>query len=569
MSTNNLYLQKLDITLNDWNDRIKEAFEKQRKNNEIDVSNKHLSELEKIEQKEFKKYTEAYSPFPFFLYAYKNGVSDIAIIGRVDWDSEVQMKIDWIWATEFTFHRDKHILYVNAIKNWLEKWSWNIKPENQRIPQDWKWVLHILKKNDKGEIELEKTIQLRIATAPQHIKDSKGNPLETVVIRLLGWSKIIWLENGWFNKFDYQKIISLKHLKKGLILISWPTGSGKSTTLFSFIKQLNDWTKRIYTLENPVEIDVPWISQFDVQPKEDIPDDDEITFNFERGKKFLMRWAWDVILIWEIRDYTTAISAVQMADTWHITLATLHTNSAIGTISRYLWFESWGKNSRTIEKTTLVELLKYVSAQMLPPKLCHHCKRKVKDIRKEIETLEKEKKELNTLQLTYKEMLKELDVQKEIIIREFTRNNIKKIFWNIWKEKVELLIENSYLQNLKGCEKCTINPHKDKIHPRSWYKGVQLINETVIFDNAITKEILKPDFSKEKLLSYLVDKRPLLPKEDRYAIKEDKQHFFTMYQDALFKALLPKSALDKVMNNQEHSHLISLLEAKEHWYVEI
>ena len=566
----NIFLQKLKIKLNNDNSLIKETFEKQRKENELDIVNKTLSPLDKIDPREFKKYTESFSPYPFFLYAYKNWASDIAIIWNVDWDSEVQMKIDWIWSTEFTFHKDKHILYINAIKNWLEQGSWNVKPENQRIPQDWKWVFYILNEDDKtGKTFLEKTIQLRFASAPQHIKDSNWNPIETAVIRLLWGSKLISLENGWFNKFDYQKTISLKHLKKGLILISWPTGSWKSTTLFSFIKQLNDWTKRIYTLENPVEVDVPWISQFDVQPIEDISDDDEITFNFGRWKNFLMRWAWDVILIWEIRDYVTAISWVQMADTWHITLWTLHTNSAIGTISRYLGFESGWKNSRSVEKTTLVELLKYVSAQMLPPQLCHHCKKKVKDLRLEIETLEKEWKVLSPFQLHYKEMLKELDVQKEIIIREFSRNNIKKLFWNISEEKITALIENSYFQNLEGCDKCSVNPHSDKINPRSWYKGVQLINETLIFDNVISKEILKPDFSKEKLLSYLLDKRPVLPKTDRYAITEDKQHFFTMYQDALFKSLLPKNFLQKIMPNSENANLISLLDAKEHGYVEI
>jgi len=558
----NVYLEKMKLTLWQTNEEIKNNFEQKRKENEIDVSKVEKNPIDRIDPEEFKKYSESFSPYPFFLYAYKNWASDLKFLAIPNGNTKVQMKIDWIWSNEFEFHQEKHILYVNATKNWLVKGSWNVNTENQRIPQDWKWVFHVL----KWDKTLEKTIQLRAAFAPQHISDKYQNPLESVVIRLLWWAVKLLLENSWFSKYDYEKITSLKYMKKWLILISWPTGSWKSTTLFSFIHQLNDWTKNIYTLENPVEFDVPWITQLDVQPIEDIPDNDEITFNFERWKKFLMRWAWDAILVWEIRDYTTALTAVQMADTWHITLWTLHTKSAIATISRYLWFESWGKNSKSIERVSLIELLQYVSAQMLPPKLCPHCKIKVKDI--PLDSKWKVNTWNSVFDKVYLDMLHELSAQNKIIKKEFLHNNIKKILPWINEKTIDALIQNSCLPNLKGCNKCNINKNESVINPRSWYKGVQMINESLIFDSYVTDLLLDDNFKKENLLDNLLNVRPLLPSNDKNSIKEKKQFFFTMYQDALFKALLPLSNLKNVMWNVDNANVISLLDAKIHWYIE-
>ena len=579
----NISIKKLNLTLDSENNNIVDVFKQKKKENEMDVNSLPKNPIDRLDPEEFKKYSETYSPYPFFLFAYINWASDLKILAMPTWDSLVQFKIDWIWSNEFSFNREKHILYINSIKNWLIKWSWNATPENQRIPQDWKGVLHLLNENK----ELVNTIQLRAAFVPQHLTDFTQNPLETAVIRLLGWEKKLLLENSWFNSFDYEKIISLKYMKKWLILISWPTWSWKSTTLFSFINQLNDWTKNIYTLENPVEFDVPWITQIDINPIEDISDSDEITNNFERGKKFLMRWAWDVILIWEIRDYVTALAAVQMGDTWHITLWTLHTKSAIDTISRYLWFESWGKNSKNIDRTVLIELLQYVSAQMLPPKLCKHCKVKVSKIRKELiekSNLDIENKEklINNKEYKikkhlflsdafykiYSDMIRELDIQKDVIKKEFTKNNIKKIF-NFDDKTLDYLIENSCFPNLHWCEKCNINKNTDFINPRSWYKWVQMINESLIFDSYITDLLLDKNFNKKSFLDNLLMKRPILKKWENWYIKERKNNFFTMYQDALFKALLPEKNLKNVMTKITDNNLISLLDAKIHWYIEV
>lgn len=548
---NNSFLDKIKINLNSSNEEIKKHFLEIKKENELDKDTREQNDLSRIPKEEFKKYSETFSPYPFLMFAYNNWASDIQFLAT-DKETEIRFKIDWIWSTEFKIHRDNHILYVNALKNWLVKWSWNVSPENQKIPQDWKWIFYILKKENNHEVLLEKTIQLRFASAPQQYTDSNWSILETIVVRLLWGTKLIKLEDSWFSYFDLEKLRTLRNLKKWLILISWPTGSWKSTTLFNYIHWVNDWTKNIITFENPIEFDVPGVVQLDIKPIEDISDDDEITFNFERWKNFAMRAAPNVALVWEIRNFQTALAWVQLSSTWHITLATLHTNSTISTISRYIWFKD--KKWNSIDKFDFISLLKYVSAQMLSPKLCPHCKIKVKDI------------QTNTwnelYDFEYKEMAKEIKIQKTIVKREILKPNVKMLLNGINEETVDKLIENSYLPNLHWCKHCTLS-EENKIHPRAWRKWVVMLNESLIFDEYVLDILMNSkEISEKEVLQKITEERPLLPKEHPHAIKEKSQFFFTLYQDALLKALLPINNLKGIMETKE-SNLISILDAKE------
>lgn len=616
---------RLELTVNSTPEEIKEYFNKEYKELEDSLPN-FENKKQQIDEEEMIKYVEEFSPYPFFLYAYVNWASDITFTAYPADSSEkedhisddktrVSFKIDWYWFTVFEINRELHNQYINAIKNWALKWSWNTKTENQKISQDGKWILHIINK-DK---EIEKTIQLRLAFAPQHISDSKWTPLECCVIRLLDNKWNPDLEHAWFNKYDYAKLMRLPTLKKGLVVISWPTWSWKSSTLFWYIDKINDGTRNIFTLENPVEFDVPWVKQIEVSPIEDIPDDDEVTQNFTRTSSFLMRAAPDVILMWETRSYYTAKTSVEMANTWHITLTTLHTNSAISTLDRLFWFKS--KQGDWIDRYALVDSLEYVSAQMLSPKLCKHCKIKVKDLRVKVKemfsiiqkeyfqkALEKKRSDLekrgqseekiqealkkgvskDDILYVFKEdtpdeyfvytewvkMLEDVDTQTPLVIRELSRPNIQKIFGpqHLTEELIKSYVENSYLPNLYWCEHCTLKQEGEKPKGSVWFKSRVMINETLSFDNYIRNCFTSNEMSNSDILRTLLEIRPKLPATSPDALVRPDQYFITLYQDALFKAVLPANLVQAIIpqyKETNESNTISILDAKKNWFKEI
>lgn len=551
------YLDKLDLTTWSSIEDIKKAFSKQNTQLEVDLGT--IQEVKKfLSEEDLKKYTEEFSPYPFFLYAYITKASDIKIMPYPEWkDSEVWIKSDWNWDKGvFKFKAELHNQYINAIKNWWIKGSWNSKTENQKIPQDWKWILEVI--NNKKEII--NTIQLRLAFVPTPITDSKNTPLETCVIRLLDNQWNPDLEDAWFNIFDYEKILTLQKLKKWLVLISWPTWSWKSSTLFWFIDKVNDWTKNIFTMENPVEFSVPWITQIEVLPIEDITDDDEVTCNFTRTESFLMRAAPDIILVWEIRDYQTSKTATTMSLTWHLTLWTLHTNSAIATLARLFWFKSkdWDK----LDRISIIDSLEYVSAQMLSKKVCPHCRIKVKDIK--INTGDKVLDKLN------QKMLDDITLQTPLIIRELTRPNIQKILGKLTEEKIKEWINESYLPNFNWCEHCSIREDKS-LDPKEkvGYKWRLMLNETILFDSYIKELLTDEKITNRQILNSLLEERPLLTKEHKHYIKNHTERFVTLYQDALFKALLPMALLKQIVPWSKIERPISVLDSKTSWYVEI
>lgn len=561
-------LDKITLTKESSSEDIKEKFKYENSLIESDVL-KNVSVKKTISEEELKKYTEEFSPYPIFLYAYLQGASDIDFVAYpfANWkyndNTRVRLKIDWAWSEEFEFHREVHNQYINALKNWAIKWSWNAKTENQKMPQDGKWILHILNNNK----EIEKTIQLRLAFAPQHFTDSKWTPLENCVIRLLDNQWNPKLEEAWFNLFDFEKVKKLQSLKKWLILISWPTWSWKSSTLFWFIDKINDWTRNIFTLENPVEFDVPGIKQFDVQPIEDISDDDEVTFNFTRSESFLMRAAPDVILVWEMRSYQTAKTAINMWLTWHLVLWTLHTNSAIDTLQRLFSFKSkdWDK----LDKLSIIDSLEYVSAQMLSPKLCPHCKIKVKELSKYTKTSDTLLNEKN------EELLEEINVQRYLAKKNLLRNNIKLILWtkNLSEELIDAWIDESYVVNYSWCDKCTVrkkDEHWILLPPgeRVGRKWRLMINETIWFDNYLKNLLISDKYSMSQISKILIDERPLLVTSDTNSIKNKEQHFLTLYQDWLFKSILPQKYVDKLVPWAKANSL-SILDAKKYWFKEI
>lgn len=176
----------------------------------------------------------------------------------------------------------------------------------KRIPQD-------------GNIKFS-NYDLRVCTMPS----ISG---ETVVIRILNtYLKDISLENLGFNEKSISLIKLALNKKNGMILVTGPTGSGKSTTLLSMINILNDGKKKIISIEDPVENKVDGLVQIQVN--------EDINLGFSEILKSCLRLDPDVIIVSEIRDEITAKIAVRAALTGHLVLATLHTNDAISTFSR-------------------------------------------------------------------------------------------------------------------------------------------------------------------------------------------------------------------------------------------
>ena len=145
----------------------------------------------------------------------------------------------------------------------------------------------------------------------------------------------------------------------GILLVTGPTGSGKSTTLYTALSELNTESVNIITVEDPVEASIPGINQVQVNPKADL--------TFATALRSILRQDPDIIMIGEIRDYETASIAVQASITGHLVVSTLHTNSAAATITRLL--------DMGVESYLLADSVVGVIAQRLVRKLCPHCKR--------------------------------------------------------------------------------------------------------------------------------------------------------------------------------------------------
>jgi len=183
---------------------------------------------------------------------------------------------------------------------------------------------------------------------------------ESFVLRLLGKQAVTY-SLGYLDFFDDHINILRDIMKKpnGIFLTTGPTGSGKTTTLYSILNELNSEDTKVITVEDPVEYELDGISQIQVKS--------EIDFTFANALRSILRQDPDVIMIGEIRDEETARIAIQSALTGHLVLSTLHTNSALGAISRLL--------DIGMEMFLLNSSINAVMAQRLVRKLCPDCKK--------------------------------------------------------------------------------------------------------------------------------------------------------------------------------------------------
>jgi type II secretory ATPase GspE/PulE/Tfp pilus assembly ATPase PilB-like protein len=266
------------------------------------------------------------------------------------------------------------------------------------------------------------TIEIRTSTLPSEYGES-------IVLRILNPKNLIEIEALGLRK-DLVEIFS-KEIKKpnGMFIVTGPTGSGKTTTLYAILKRINSPEIKVITIEDPVEYHLGGLSQTQVDPARG--------YTFASGLRSIMRQDPDVILVGEIRDLETAEIACQAALTGHLVFTTLHTNDAAGAVARLI--------DLGVRPISISPSINVVVAQRLPRKVCKKC---VKFVSPTSTDLEKLKKGL-------------AGVKKEILPPAFFDKNLK-------------------IPQAQGCDNCN----------NAGYRGRVGVYETFIVDDEMEKFIL-------------------------------------------------------------------------------
>ncbi len=270
-----------------------------------------------------------------FNYAFEQRASDIHIEPKRK-DSHVRLRIDGVLHTIYKLPRVVHAAVLSRIKT-LSR----LDIAEKRRPQD-------------GRIKIDregKEAEIRVSTMPVAFG-------EKVVLRILDPDILFQGVDGiGFSRRDLELYRSFLASPHGIVLVTGPTGSGKSTTLYSTLKSISTPEKNIVTIEDPVEMVHEEFNQISVQPQVDV--------TFSNILRTILRQDPDIIMIGEIRDLPTAANAVQAALTGHLVFSTLHTNDAISSVNRLL--------DLGVQSFMIASSLLGVVAQRLVRTICPHC----------------------------------------------------------------------------------------------------------------------------------------------------------------------------------------------------
>ncbi|WOC25996.1 type II secretion system ATPase GspE [Pseudoalteromonas sp. N1230-9] len=268
--------------------------------------------------------------------AIKEGASDIHI-ETFEQELVIRFRVDGVLKEVLKPNRKLASLLVSRIKVMAK-----LDIAEKRIPQDGRISLRIA----------GRAVDVRVSTMPS----SFG---ERVVLRLLDKNNArLNLEDLGMTERNRELFADLISKPHGIILVTGPTGSGKSTTLYAGMSQINSRDRNILTVEDPIEYEIPGIGQTQVNTKVDM--------TFARGLRAILRQDPDVVMVGEIRDLETAQIGVQASLTGHLVMSTLHTNTAAGAITR---MEDMG-----VEPFLLSSSLLGVLSQRLVRTLCNSCK---------------------------------------------------------------------------------------------------------------------------------------------------------------------------------------------------
>jgi len=256
-------------------------------------------------------------------------------------DCRVRFRLDGKLIEQFSISKQEYPIIVNKIKI---KAALDIA--EKRLPQDGRITIKMM-----GD-----DFDIRVSTLPTLFG-------EKIVLRILNRNtESIHLDKLGFNTVELSQYKDGIRKPNGIVLISGPTGSGKTTTLYATLKLLNNSSNNILTIEDPIEYTLEGVNQ--VQLKENIG------LDFATSLRTFLRQDPDIIMVGEIRDVKTANMAIRAALTGHLVLSTIHTNSAWGTISRLI--------DMGVPPFLIASTLNISVAQRLVRKLCDSCKRKEK-----------------------------------------------------------------------------------------------------------------------------------------------------------------------------------------------
>ena len=268
-------------------------------------------------------------------YAAISKASDIHI-EPMEKKTRVRFRINGVMTERLTLPPTLNPAVVSRVKILS-----NLKIDEKRIPQDGRFPIKV-----NGV-----KIDLRVSTMPTIYG-------EKVVMRLLESDTTgITLESTGLRGHAYKLFLDGLSVTNGIVLVTGPTGSGKTRTLACSLMKVNDSKVNIISLENPVEIRVPGVTQVQINP--------DAGLTFATGLRSVLRQDPDIVMVGEIRDQETAQLAVQASLTGHLVLSTLHTNSAAAAIPRLL--------DMGIEPYLLSSTIRTIAAQRLPRKVCEHC----------------------------------------------------------------------------------------------------------------------------------------------------------------------------------------------------
>ncbi len=274
-------------------------------------------------------------------YCTEEGISDIHFAPEKS-DVRLEVRLHGILQE---IARLSHKTYQDLVRQ--IKFISKLKLNVTNVPQDGHYTF----------VEKNRSVNVRVACIPSRFG-------EKFTLRLLDPARgIVPLDQLGFENDIAQKLAEIVDMPNGLFLITGPTGSGKTTTLYALLNAIVGKSRNIITLEDPVEYELPGIVQSQIDPEHD--------YTFASGLRSVLRHDPDVILVGEIRDYETAQTAIDAALTGHFVLSTLHTNSAVEAIPRLL--------SMGVSPYTFAPALRAILAQRLVRSLKPECKTKTCD----------------------------------------------------------------------------------------------------------------------------------------------------------------------------------------------
>ncbi|KAB2922081.1 MAG: type II/IV secretion system protein [Bacteroidetes bacterium] len=283
-----------------------------------------------------------------FVDAVRVGASDIHVVPRSEKTTEFFFRVDGRLSRWYS-HTETRAEAVAAVVKDRAK---NLDRFERNTAQDGFAQLMIDKK----------TIRFRVSVIPLVGHELK-NKFESIVIRILRETSIdIRLDQLGFDRYSEEQVRRAIAKPHGIVIVTGPTGSGKSTTLVAALRSIMDPSLNILTVEDPVEYFIEGARQVKLNPKLD----------FEDALRAILRHDPDIVMVGEMRDKITAEIAIKLANTGHLTLSTLHTNDAPSAVSRLF--------KMGVEPFLIAYSVNIVLAQRLLRKLCPRCKAKVRDV---------------------------------------------------------------------------------------------------------------------------------------------------------------------------------------------